>query len=67
MYGLKSNPRKCAECGTSKIATILWGMDAKLRAKLDSGRVVLGGYCLRENWERIEKLKRDLQLNAVSP
>jgi len=48
----KNKPRKCPECGSISIASILYGMpflDEKLQADLDNGRVVLGGCCRTDN------------------
>jgi 5-methylcytosine-specific restriction protein A len=39
-------PKKCPECGSDRVARILWGMvlpDKALREEMDAGQVVLGG------------------------
>jgi hypothetical protein len=49
MPSSRTKPRKCPACGGKSIASFLYGMPAyseKLRADLDSGKVVLGGCCI---------------------
>ncbi|MCD6580223.1 MAG: hypothetical protein J7K90_00340 [Desulfuromusa sp.] len=46
MKRFRRKPHKCPECGSTRIATILYGMQAftdDLQEKLDQGNVVLGG------------------------
>lgn len=46
----KNKPRKCPRCGSTQIASILYGypaFDEKLEKKLEEGRIVLGG-CMEE-------------------
>jgi len=46
MKRYRKKPRKCPECGSSRIATILYGnpeLTADLEEKLADGRVALGG------------------------
>jgi len=48
-YEYSRKPRKCPECGSTKIARILYGYPAfsdELRRELKAGRVVLGGCCI---------------------
>ena len=49
-------PKKCPECGSSRVATILWGMPAfsEIKDDLEAGRIVIGGCCIDDNdpkWE----------------
>ncbi len=44
-FTAKTKPRKCPQCGSGKVARILWGMPAysrKLQKDLDDGRIVWG-------------------------
>lgn len=46
MTRYRKKPRKCPECGSARIATVLYGnpaLTADLEEKLAGGRVVLGG------------------------
>jgi hypothetical protein len=48
----KRKPRKCPECKSNRIASILWGMPAyskKLEKEMELGKVVLGGCCVTDN------------------
>lgn len=43
---LKDKPRQCPECGSNKIARIIYGLQAyrpELERDLDNGKVVIGG------------------------
>lgn len=45
-YRVKYRPYKCPDCGSRKVAHILYGypnFDDKMKGKLDSGELVLGG------------------------
>jgi ribosomal protein L37E len=48
-YEYARKPKKCPACGSSRVATILWGMripsERESRA-IDAGIAVLGGCCL---------------------
>jgi hypothetical protein len=56
----KRKPRKCPECGCTKVAYILYGLPAfspELESELKEGKVVLGGCCVTEcdpTWQCIE-------------
>jgi predicted RNA-binding Zn-ribbon protein involved in translation (DUF1610 family) len=46
MIRSRKKPHKCPECGSWRIAGILYGMpsmDARLERDLEAGRIVLGG------------------------
>ena len=48
-FWVKRKPRKCKNCGSNRIADILFGLPAftpELKAQLDNGKIVLGGCCL---------------------
>jgi len=64
MHRFKRKPRKCPECGSRKIASILWGLpllDAGTRQKIETGKIVLGG-CLvgpeRAEWSCVDCLQK---------
>ncbi len=45
----RSQPSKCPECGSLRIARILYGFpaySAELEADLKAGRVAIGGCCI---------------------
>tara|TARA_B100001964_G_scaffold131260_1_gene145039 strand:+ start:202 stop:594 length:393 start_codon:yes stop_codon:yes gene_type:complete len=45
----KRKPRKCAKCGSAKIASIVYGEyfgSDKLNKDLEDGKIVLGGCCI---------------------
>ncbi len=49
MIRVKRKPRKCPQCGSSKIAVILYGMpepDLEFDKSLNDGDIVLGGCCI---------------------
>lgn len=59
MYGLTdlmpgvvrmAKPRKCSECGSRRVATIIYGMpaapDEAMQKRLDDGTVAFGGCCV---------------------
>jgi len=60
MIASKKKPNKCPECGSKKVATILWGlplMNQKVERDLKEGKIVLGGCIITENdpvWQCIE-------------
>jgi hypothetical protein len=43
-------PRKCPECGSQRIATILYGFPdfEAIKDDLESGRIILGGCCISD-------------------
>jgi ribosomal protein S27AE len=48
-HRLTRKPRRCPNCGTTPVATILYGMpayDERMQKDLDEGRIALGGYCI---------------------
>jgi len=53
-------PRKCPKCGSTRIATILYGFPVhsiKLMDDIDSGKVALGGCCISDDdpvWECVD-------------
>ncbi len=52
MIRLKRRPRKCPQCGSAKIANILYGypvFDSKLEKLLDEGKIALGGCVISGN------------------
>ena len=47
---MTSKPDKCPECGSGKVASILYGLpifDEDLERRLNAGEVILGGCCMR--------------------
>ena len=51
-YESEREPRKCPKCGSTKIATFLYGMPAfsdQLQKDLDEGKIVLGGCCISDD------------------
>ena len=51
-YECSRKPRKCAGCGSTRIASILYGMpifSPELEADMNAGRVALGGCCVMED------------------
>ncbi len=52
MIASKKKPNKCPECGSKKVATILWGlplMNQKVERDLKEGKIVLGGCIISDN------------------
>jgi hypothetical protein len=52
MIRVKRKPRKCSQCGSSRIAVILYGMpefSPELKKSLDEGDIVLGGCCITDD------------------
>jgi hypothetical protein len=50
-YEYLEKPAKCPECGSARIADILYGLIAvseKLEAEIKAGRITLGGCCVDE-------------------
>lgn len=44
----KTKPRKCPQCGSVRVASILYGLPdygEELERKLKEGRIILGGCC----------------------
>jgi len=51
-YRSARKPKKCPVCGSSKIASYLYGMpiyDEKLQEDMDSGKIVIGGCCITDD------------------
>ena len=49
MIRVKRKPRKCPQCGSSRIANILYGMpefSPELDKSLKEGKIALGGCCI---------------------
>jgi hypothetical protein len=75
-YRSTKKPDKCPECGSEKIARILYGLPSfseNLRMKLEKNEVVLGGCCITGNdpsWKCIDcgiaifKMEIDLDSSA---
>jgi predicted RNA-binding Zn-ribbon protein involved in translation (DUF1610 family) len=59
-YKSIEKPDKCPECGSDKIAWILYGLPSfseNLRKKLKNDEIVLGGCCITKNdpsWKCID-------------
>ena len=57
---MSRRPKKCPECGSKRVAEILYGMPAfsdKLERDLEVGRIDLGGCCVTDNdpeWQCVE-------------
>jgi len=48
-YTYKRKPRKCPKCGSSKIASVMYGYpapDPDLWRDVKAGKLVLGGCCI---------------------
>ena len=46
---MTSKPDKCPECGSKKVASILYGLpmfDEELKRRINAGEIVLGGCCV---------------------
>jgi len=60
MKRYRKKPRKCPECGSARIATILYGnpaLTADLEEQLADGRVALGGCTFEKDapaWRCVE-------------
>jgi hypothetical protein len=75
-YKSTKKPDTCPECGSERIARILYGLPAfsdSLRKRLDNNEVVLGGCCITGNdpsWKCIDcgtnifKMEIDLEDSA---
>ena len=56
-YNYFRKPKKCPNCGNTKIATILYGLpafDEQLEKGLNDGSIRLGGCCITDDdpkWE----------------
>lgn len=51
-YEYLEKPAKCPECGSARIAKILYGLPAfseKLEAEMKAGRITLGGCCVTDD------------------
>lgn len=54
---MTSKPDKCPECGSGRVASILYGLpmfDEELKRQIDAGEIILGGCCVRGDdplWE----------------
>jgi len=51
-YKFANKPERCPECGSDKIADILYGLpdfSVGLQNELESGRIALGGCCVTGN------------------
>lgn len=57
-YECKRKPRRCPACGSTRVASILYGMplfSEDLQRRLDDGTVVLGGCSLDSaKWECVD-------------
>ncbi len=57
---MKSKPKKCPNCGSAKVASILYGLpmfNEELERDLESGEVILGGCCVTDDdplWQCME-------------
>jgi hypothetical protein len=71
MVKVKRKPRKCPQCGSIKVATILRGMpifSEKLMTDISEGKVFLGGCCITENdpdWQCSECHMQFFKINSV--
>jgi len=60
MIRLKKKPDQCPQCGSWRIAEILYGMppmDARLERDLEAGRIVLGGCVITDHdptWQCVD-------------
>lgn len=56
----KSKPKTCPNCGSEKIADILWGYPGyseEMEKQIEEGKLVLGGCCVTDHdpeWECVE-------------
>ncbi len=59
-YEFVSKPKKCPECGSTRVANILFGMPAfskEIEEKIHEGKIVLGGCCISDDdpkWKCID-------------
>jgi hypothetical protein len=48
-FRVKRKPRRCKNCGSTRVATLVFGLQPKpspdLQAKIDAGKVILAGCC----------------------
>ena len=52
MIRVKRKPRKCPQCGSAKIANILYGLpifSPELEKELKDGKIELGGCCISDD------------------
>jgi hypothetical protein len=52
MIRVKRKPRKCPQCGSAKIADILYGLpifSPELEKELKDGKIELGGCCISDD------------------
>ena len=60
MIRTKRNPRKCPQCGSSRIANILYGMpefSPEFEKRIEDGKIALGGCCISNDdpvWKCVE-------------
>jgi len=60
MHTSKHQPKTCPDCGSNKIARILWGMPAmspKMQRDIDQGKLILGGCVVLEpdpKWQCVD-------------
>jgi len=50
---VSKKPRACPVCGSSRIATYLWGMpdfsNKKIQNEIDEGKIIIGGCCISDD------------------
>ena len=60
MIRVKRKPRKCPQCGSSRIANILYGMpefSPEFEKRIEDGKIALGGCCISNDdpvWKCVE-------------
>ncbi|MBT6228824.1 MAG: hypothetical protein HOI47_19455 [Candidatus Scalindua sp.] len=60
MIRAKRKPRKCPQCGSSRIANILYGMpefSPEFEKRIEDGKIALGGCCISNDdpvWKCVE-------------
>ena len=60
MIRTKRKPRKCPQCGSSRIANILYGMpefSPEFEKRIEDGKIALGGCCISNDdpvWKCVE-------------
>ena len=60
MIRVKRKPKKCPQCGSTKIADILYGLpdySPEFEKRIEDGKIALGGCCISNDdpvWKCVE-------------
>ena len=69
MHTSKHQPSICPDCGSKKVARILWGMpewSPKMQNEIDQGKLILGGCVVSDRdpkWQCVDCGTKIFQVN----